>query len=63
MTNNGTVQNGMDGENLAAFCGRLSTIIYSPPSFPVRLREGVCDTPLHFYYLFVGDSVMDGVGL
>ena len=25
--------------------------------------EGVCDTPLHFYYLFVGDSVMDGVGL
>ena len=23
--------------------------------------EGVCDTPLHFYYLFVGDSVMDGI--
>ena len=48
MTNNGTVQNGMDGENLAAFCGRLSTIIYSPPSFPVRSPQGVCDTPLHF---------------
>ena len=25
--------------------------------------EGVCDTPLHIYYLFVGDSVMGGVGL
>ena len=25
--------------------------------------EGVCDTPLHIYYLFVGEAVMDGVGL
>ena len=23
--------------------------------------EGVCDTPLHIYYLFVGDAVMAGV--
>ncbi|MDD5822398.1 MAG: hypothetical protein PUD23_10175, partial [Prevotella sp.] len=35
-------------EKLAAFCGRLSTIIYSLPSFPVRSHQGVCDTPLHF---------------
>ena len=35
--------------NLAAFCGRLSTIIYSLPSFPVRSHQGVCDTPLHFW--------------
>ena len=48
MTNNGTVQNGMDGENLAAFYGRLSTTICPPPSFPVRSPQGVCDTPLHF---------------
>ena len=48
--------------NLAAFCGntftsletllrsvgRLSTIICSPQSFPVRPHQGVCDTPLHF---------------
>ena len=23
--------------------------------------EGVCDTPLHIYYLFVGDAVMGGI--
>ena len=23
--------------------------------------EGVCDTPLHFYYWLVGDAVMDGI--
>ena len=23
-----------------------------------RCYEGVCDTPLHFYHLFVGDSFM-----
>ena len=32
--------------NLAALRGRLSTIICSPPSFLVRPRQGVCDTPL-----------------
>ena len=25
--------------------------------------KGVCDTPLHIYYLFVGDAVMAGIGL
>ena len=34
--------------NLAALRGRLSTIICSPPSFLVRPRQGVCDTPLQF---------------
>ena len=33
-------------ENLAALRGRLSTIICSPPSFPIRPHQGVCDTPL-----------------
>ena len=34
------------------------------PSFGVFAHvEGVCDTPLHIYYLFVGEAVMDGVGL
>ena len=32
--------------NLAALRGRLSTIICSPPSFPIRPHQGVCDTPL-----------------
>ena len=32
------------------------------PSFGVFAAvEGVCDTPLHIYYLFVGDAVMDGI--
>ena len=34
--------------NHAAFCGRVSTIICSPPSFPFRPHQGVCDTPLQF---------------
>ena len=32
--------------NLAAFCSRLSTIICSLQSFPIRSHQGVCDTPL-----------------
>ena len=28
----------------------------------VRRREGVCDTPLHIYRLFVRDSLFVGVG-
>ena len=35
-------------EKLAALCGRLSTIICSPPSSPIRPHQGVCDTPLQF---------------
>ena len=34
--------------NLAALRGRVSTIICSPPSFPFRPHQGVCDTPLQF---------------
>ena len=33
-------------KNLAALRGRVSTIIYSPQSFPDRSHQGVCDTPL-----------------
>ena len=29
-------------ENLAAFCGRVSTIICSLQSFPIRPHQGVC---------------------
>ena len=42
-------QHFYEHENLAAFCGMVSTIICSPPSFPIRPHQGVCDTPLHIY--------------
>ena len=42
----------------------LSLFREHSPSFGVFAAvEGVCDTPLHIYYLFVGEAVMDGVGL
>ena len=36
---------------------------YFPPPGMFAAVEGVCDTPLHIYYLFVGDAVMGSVGL
>ena len=42
--------------NLAALRGRLSTIICSPPSFPFRSHQGVCDTPLQFLAKYLHET-------
>ena len=43
-------------EKLAALRGRLSTIICSPPSFPIRPHQGVCDTPLQFLAKYLHET-------
>ena len=58
------------GVSHTPWCGRKGkdggeqSIVFpwmSPLSVRFVCVEGVCDTPLHFYHLFVGNTVMDGI--